>query len=404
MSVRSILWRCLTLPLLVGATLLLWKWQFEVIPDGLMIESRITKPLTGWQPKEWNRYQVIERDGGLLLVLAREQAGGKTPGVSLNLGKLEGQRFLHVSCEQRWSDVLVGENSWDLARMVVMAQNSAGQWRHPEDHTVFAGSGTKGWESEEMIFELTSDMQDTRFGIRMGGATGRLEVKNLSILALKHRPWVPAATILLSAAWLIWFALLLRSGSDAPVWWRAGLAACLVIATCWVAVFPQTKKLLRPVIGSFEIGERAAMPRTATPAAKPPPPVIATPAVPVSPVVEEPRPAPDAPIVKSPASPPPATRAPGILHRTLRRWDRSYSWLHAALFGCFSFSLLTISGRAGVWKLALAVAILSEVIPEFVDHTGASDDWFDLGANMLGVALALLLWRWFPIGRSEPDK
>jgi hypothetical protein len=66
------------------------------------------------------------------------------------------------------------------------------------------------------------------------------------------------------------------------------------------------------------------------------------------------------------------------------------------LFAGLTLLILIITRRGSQWRLPLALALLSEIIPELTDHLGGWDDWTDLFANIAGVGVAILMWIRLP--------
>jgi len=378
---------------LAATTLAIWHWRFVAVP-GALPETRLAKPLVGWQSLPYQQHQVINDQGEALLRLQRDNPQDKSPSVGIWLGALEGVRFIHIRCESRWENVVRGDHGWNIARFVVALKDAEGGIRHPQDSVIFHGTGTSGWRADEVILELTGEMADTGLFISMLGKTGLLEVRNLSVVAVKQRPWIPLAATALVLGWIAFCTSLLRRPSAKPAWWRATAAATMVVGVSWILVFPQTRNLHRSSLGGFAIGALPAPPPPAKAPPQPKPGIKPTPKPPAHPppsVAVKP-PTPPAPPAAKP-TPEPVRRQSGTTHNFIRESSKRFRLLHIGTYAGFTFLILLITGQGRQWPLPLAVAILSELVPAILDHIGDWDDWTDLFQNTAGVALAVLAWQ-----------
>lgn len=257
-----------------------------------------------------------------------------------------------------------------------------------------------------MVLKLTSDMADFGFAIAMHGSSGTLEVRNMSIVAVRQRSWVPAATIVVVMSGFALFTSLVLSHSERPKLVRALLASTVLVAATWILVFPQTKGYFSPIPTTFSVGEikPPPAPPEPLPPAKPPKPA-SEPAIPKPPQPTKPPTSPQtATELETPnAEAPPKAEAPEVkprdsswLYRTLKEVDKRFGPAHLVLFTGLTLLVLIITGKGSQWRLPLALACLAELVPELTDHLGGWDDWGDLIANLSGVGLAVLLWFRLP--------
>ncbi len=387
---------------LVVATLSIWHWRFEAVPDALP-EMKLATPLVGWVAHPYCQYEVVEENGKPMLRLQREDRPEKLPSIQIWFGPLEDVANIHIRCKARWEDVVTGREGYTHARFVTMMKDAAGNAMHPPDFGITGGGGSRGWHHCESVFKLTDDMTDSGLEISMLGDSGLLEIRDLSITAVRNRGWVPAATTASLAGWVLFVALLMRCHPGAPPWWRSLSAGVAVVAVSWFFVFPQTKGMLHPVVGNFEIGKTDAPPPPPPPEPEPaviPPPVAVDPAPPVreDPVVVTPAPEPVTPPAAEP-KPEPEVRSSSALHKALRTVDKRLPVAHAGLFIGITLMVLFLTGRGNQWRVPLALAVLAELIPELTDHLGGWDDWTDVLQNFAGVGLAVLLWKRIPLLR-----
>lgn len=387
---------CIAAALIVVASMAIWHWRFVVDP-GALPETRLAKPLVGWTSAPHEQREVVIQDGKPLLRLHRSSPKEKTPGIRIWYGPLENVRFIHIRCESRWKDVVVGDLGYMFARFTANMRDPQGKVMHPPVPQVFGGLGNSDWKKNEIVLKLTSDMDDFGFGIAMLGSSGTLEVRNMSIVAVRQRPWVPAATIIIVLSGFALCTSLIRSHPNRPSFGRSLLASTVLVAATWILVFPQTKGFCYPIPATFSIGETSPPPTPPkpTPIAKPKTPKPPQPEIPKTPpqIAAEP----STPKAEPPPAPPePKPRDSSLLYRTLKEIDNRFGPAHLVLFTGLTLSVLIITGQGSQWRLPLALAILAELVPELTDHLGSWDDWGDLIVNLTGVGLAVLLWIRIP--------
>lgn len=386
------------------ASVAIWHWRFEVDP-GALPEARLDRPPVGWSSPENRRHDIEQGPDGPVLVLERSEPGGRTPGINLMFTRLERAQYVHIRCEARWQDVKVGPRNYMIARFVSVMKDASGRMSHPKGgFQVFGGLGDSDWRRYEVVQELTADMEAYGLSIAMLGASGRLEVRNLSVLAVRQRGWVRPAAVAVLLGWSGLLAALIRSRPPAPSWPRTVAGAVMMVACGWILVFPQTRHFLHPAPRHFDIGERGEPGGTRVP--EPPAPKDERPP-PAQENTDDPSPVPakpelvgkDRPLeVEAPqADPPRKARRSGWLHRFLFEVNRRFAAAHLVLFTGVTLAFLAITGSASQWRLPLALALLSEVVPELTDHLGGWDDWLDLVSNLAGVGLAVLAWRKLPL-------
>ena len=392
---------CLAAALIVAASMAIWHWRFIVDP-GALPETRLEKPLVGWTSAPNEQHEMVTRDGEAILLLQRKSPKEKPAGVRIWYGPLEHVKYVHIRCESRWKDVVPGQHSWLIARFAAHMRDANGNVSHPPGSLIFGGYGSSDWKKSEIVLKLTEDMVDTGFAIAMTGKSGTLEVRNLTMVAVRQRGWVPAATIFAVLGGIALCTSLIRSHSKRPDFARSLVAAMVLVTATWILVFPQTKGFLHPIPGTFSVGDPNTPPPEpkptipAIPVTKPAPPSQqARPPTKPSPPPAIPEPAP--PKVEPHAPPEPESRDSGDLHRAINEIDKRFGPAHIFLFTGLTLLILIITGRDSQWRLPLALAFLAEIVPELTDHLGGWDDWADLISNIAGVGIAVLLWLRLPL-------
>ncbi|MDB4332376.1 hypothetical protein N9969_01585 [Akkermansiaceae bacterium] len=93
------------------ATILTWNNRFEVSDHPLnatMIDQDYLKTLP---PKNRSHCSLTETDQGLVVHIERMHKEG-IPALPVTLRDLEVVRFISISCDYRWQNVVPGEKSW----------------------------------------------------------------------------------------------------------------------------------------------------------------------------------------------------------------------------------------------------------------------------------------------------
>ena len=369
---------------------------------------RLATPLVGWIATPGCQYEVVKESGKTILRLHRASPSEKLPSVQVWFGPIKKIAAIHIRCAARWKDVKTGPQGYTFARFVTLMKDADGSVHHPPDFGITGGDGSRDWHHCETVFKFTADMADSGLEISMLGDHGLMEIRDLSITGVRNRSWVPAATVAVLGGWVLLVLLLIRCHPDAPPMWRALGTGAAIVGLSWVFVFPQNSGLLHPVVKNFSVAglDVAAAPQT--PAAPKPPasiettaPIFASPEVPV--VQPE-----TSAATKSPAAiPEPEARGSSALHKALRLVDKRLPIAHFGLFIGITLLVLFLTGRGNQWRIPLALAVLSELVPELADHLGGWDDWADLFQNFAGVGLAVLLWKHLPALRrlsAFPDR
>ncbi|MGB6223619.1 hypothetical protein [Haloferula sp.] len=380
--------------LLVAACIAIWHWRF-VIEPGVLPETRLSDPLVGWKSRASQTHQIETQNGKPVLILERASTAEKTEGVHVWFDDLQNIEYIHIRCTARWQDVELGNQTFMKARMAAFMKDSSGNKSHPAGGCeVFAGWGNSEWKSFEVVQELTSDMQAYGLAIEMLGNSGRLEVRDLSIHAVRQRGWIPAATAFIVLGWIGLCFSLIRSHPTGPSRGRSLAGATVLVISAWFLVFPQTKVFLRPLPHHFAVGQ--TMPSAESSAQDPSSPISN----------RTTRDLPNRASSETPRFPVPAeqkakneTRDSGAFHRFLREIDKRFGPAHVVLFTGFTLIFFAATGRGSLWPFPLTLAMLAEVIPELTDHLGGWDDWVDLASNLAGVGIAVLLWSRLPILR-----
>jgi hypothetical protein len=366
-------------PLLAASGLLLavlsaalWQGRFE--RTGPALGLRIGGDFHGWKVLAADRIAINGTTWTLQAPAGREVASaeGPLPGATTT-------RHLHVGLAAAWENVTRRDGrSWWSARVSLGGQLSDGSYAWPQDGDLINARGSRGWHRVECVYDLPPDLGEPRLFINQLAATGILRVRQLTVTPVRQRPWVPAATAGLLAAWLAWSASLLGTDRGRV---RQAAAAGVLVAAGWFLVFPQPHYHARAFPGGFALGREI-----------PPPAAAASPVAPLSffpaaPLLAAASPAPP-PLPPQLEPPPDDPRAGHGLARAFRKLDENWRFAHVAAFGGFGLVLFALAGLRAGWPAAAALGLLSEIVPNLLRREFRGDDAVDLVANFAGLGLA----------------
>lgn len=394
------IWRLAPWLGLLAASILLWQVRFVAVPHLINGDVGFEQEMDGWVT-EGGPNGVRMEDGLTVARFARPARDGEFSSAGRWLGGLEGVRYLRVEVEAKWNDIVAGSASWARPRLVLVTKDPQGRIRFPLDHGAYLAHGTRDWHRQEVVFELTPEMSDVGLIFQMLGKQGQMEARRFRLTALHRRPWVPVATLLLLAGWVLWVGSRLRGPQHNVAWWRAVPTAAAVVVCTWYVVFPGPRMQSRSLVGTFVTGEANPLPTTVV-ASDPPPdaPVAATgetdhadpahrqdaprqsdldEAAVVIPNATNPAPS---------TRPPPAPRSQPWITKGIRKLDHKTSLLHIGAFFALSIGVFLAIGTLAPWRLLVVISILSEIVPNWHNRRTDAADLFDLLTNLSGVALA----------------
>ncbi|MDB0068612.1 hypothetical protein N9E90_04360, partial [Akkermansiaceae bacterium] len=237
--------------LLLLATILTWNNRFEISDHPLNATVIDQDYLETLPPENRSHCSLTETDQGLVVHIERMHKEG-IPALPVTLRDLEVVRFISISCDYRWQNVVPGEKSWMTAQGVLSDKMEDGSSRQPSDFGLFDGSGTQAWTNLAVVRELNGPVTQTHFYFSARGKSGSLDLRNLRFAKVAQRSWIPFTTILISLGWLILIIRLLRKCQiHSPI--RVASACLLIAPALWLGVFPTTNTLLIPLTGSFPL-------------------------------------------------------------------------------------------------------------------------------------------------------
>jgi len=409
---------------LATATTLLWQARFAAVDHPLNGDAGFKAGLDGWS-KSGGKNGLRQENGATVARFARPARDGEFNSATRWSGPLGELHYLHVEVDASWNNLVVSGVDRAGPRLVLMSRNPENRTRYSGDNWVYVAKGTRDWHHEEAVFKVEPGTNEIGLAFQMIGRQGRMEVRNLRITALRDRPWVPAATALLLIGWTTWLAGRLRGRKQPSSWWRGVPAALLIVVASWYLVFPVPGKECRPLIGSFLTGATEPPPTLAvespqqaiaaetrseeapgaTPPETDPAAATSTPRQPrvrvIPPGNTTGQPAPAKPKNSTAPSPQPPVTKPALPAKphgqrsasfSIRNLDLKLDLLHILPFLGLSLGVFLILGTLRPWLLLSAVALLSEIMPNWLGRWTGADDLLDLAANLAGVALGAGAW------------
>lgn len=374
-SLRAVTRRCRPLLPLAGLLLALLSamlWQFRFEPTGPALGLHVGGEAPGWVILGPDRFRI---DAGTWTLLPAE--GRKVASAEGLLPGMKGERLLHVAIDATWENITrKDDRSWWSARISLAGRQADGRTVWPQDGDLINAHGNRGWHRVECVFELPPDIGEPRLFINNLAATGTLAVRRLTVTPVRERPWVPAATGLLVLGWLAWTAAMSGRRHGFP---RQAASSALLVAAGWLLVFPQPHFHSRPFPGGFALGGEMPHPPGATnPSTALLPPLVR---IEVPPVIT----------VTKPKTAPLEAGTDHLLVKLFRKIDHDWRFAHFAAFCGVGLALFTLLGWRESWLFSIALAGLSEVIPNLLLRDFGADDAVDLVANFAGLGLAAVL-------------
>ena len=373
-SLHGVTRRRLLLPfaglLLALLSALLWQFRFE--RTGPALGLHVGGEAQGWVMLGPDRFRIGPETWTLLPPdgTTVASAEGLLPG-------LDDQRHLHVAVDVTWENVTrKDDRSWWSARISLGGRQADGRNVWPQDGDLVNAHGNRGWQRVECIFELPPDIGEPRLFINNLAATGTLGVRRLTVTPVRERPWAPVAAGLIVLGWLAWAAAMLGRSHGFP---RQAASSALLVAAGWLLVFPQPHFHSRPFPGGFALGgEMPHAPDATSPSPSLLPPLAR---IDVPPVIT----------VAKPKSTPLEPGTDHLLVKLFRKIDHDWRFAHFAAFCGVGLALFALAGLRDAWPFAVALAGLSEVVPNLLLRDFGADDAVDLVANFAGLGCAAVL-------------
>lgn len=219
--------RLLLAALLSVVTLVLYVaiGRYEIVGDERLANASLSAGLDGWSQRG-----EVALSGGVLAI--RNEGPGGSAGLQQVLPGSDRPLYLSVSGEVRSEDVRRGRSAWQSARLILVARGADGNWRFNLPHEVMRLAGTHGWDTYTRTLRLPA-AEAYLFSAQLVQATGRIEVRNLSVREARIRPGFDSAAFVLMAVWLasgMWIILPLFSRARTEPWSAAALVVTLLIA------------------------------------------------------------------------------------------------------------------------------------------------------------------------------
>lgn len=364
-------------------TVVVWQCRFERCGPNLL-PLEVCRSLAHWQGAVKQDPEKVRADEQGLVLTKRKS--GPNVSVQYHLQDVENVTHLAVTAWASWEGATPHPTvHWLMPRVVIIGWDHRNHFCAPLDHDVISARGTEDWHRVQTVIALPPNMKKVMLSVDAAGQMGTLRLKELKVEAVRPRPWiVPAAVIILFGwAWALW--RLMRHWITGP--WaasRRALVALGVLAGFWFFVFPQGRTMYPSLVGTFFLGKE--IPAPARPAASSPASAQAPAAV---------APVPAAPTTAvAPATT--AARKSAAFSAWLRRMDRVMYWkkynlTHITAYFGMSLVIFFLAASWRVWPLLVVMGLLSEIVPNALYNTWDIDDWWDLAADFTGIGAALLI-------------
>ncbi|MCP4368084.1 MAG: VanZ family protein, partial [Deltaproteobacteria bacterium] len=105
--------------------------------------------------------------------------------------------ILMLSAEMKYTDVVPGEQPWNLARLLLV-QNDGTKNRYDHMHVVASFSGTKGWKRYYNFFTIGGNIKHLKVAAQLSRCTGSFQLKDLKLYPIKQTmiyTWVQRAIL-----------------------------------------------------------------------------------------------------------------------------------------------------------------------------------------------------------------
>jgi len=226
--------------------------RFRVVAADLVPNLGFEAGLRGWDGSI-DDVRLIEEDGGRVLALEK-RAGSPFPFVVRNL--TAPQRFTHlrIGAQLRTKDVVRGEKRLQNAAAALWSFDAAGKrlryW--PGELALLAGDND--WRRFERILPVHDAAAKMRLYVYIGGRSGRLWARDLTVEGMAEAPGAATARIGLMALWVL-VALWAAAPLLAQAARRPGILLILVvglgIAAGTLTPQPQLSRALGGLIGDL---------------------------------------------------------------------------------------------------------------------------------------------------------
>lgn len=163
---------------LLAATLLFWGFYDRYEPAGeILLDSPSIEDAT--------RVRGLSTESGGVFSLCVTNAK-QAASIRFTLTDATEYKFVRAGGWMKTEKVVVGENPWRSARMVLIQYGDNGKWI-PGHHEVAKVEGTTDWAQFEDIFEIDPKTVKVDFSLDNLGASGAAHFKELFALPVKIR-------------------------------------------------------------------------------------------------------------------------------------------------------------------------------------------------------------------------
>lgn len=187
--------------LLLATTLLFWGLYERYEPAGpILLQSPSMADATRL------RGDCTETNGHFTLTVL---PAGKTASINYRLPDASRYGRIRVQGRMKLDGVVVGENPWRCARLLLVQYDARNQWI-PGHHGVVVEKGTRDWKAYEDIFELDPHAMHVDLVIQQTGREGSAEFDLLVAEPVRLRPSFRWWRLAFAMTWLSMAAVYFR--------------------------------------------------------------------------------------------------------------------------------------------------------------------------------------------------
>lgn len=189
--------------ILLAATVIFWsRYDRYENAGSLLLESPTMADATRV------RGECAETNGGFVLTVpssanaTEDRPAGKSASLNFRMPGAETCEYIRVRGRIKVEDVVVGENYWRCARLLLIQYKANEKWI-PGHHGVVAEEGTKGWEYHEDTFRIDPRAAHVDLVIQQTGLSGTAAFDKLAVEPIRIKASFNGWRIFFLVLWLL---------------------------------------------------------------------------------------------------------------------------------------------------------------------------------------------------------
>lgn len=273
------------------------------------------------------------------------------------------ETHLHSQISIHAEALRLGPNPWDSGRVLLVWRDSG----HQVLKITPIGSA-EDWESHDdlqLVTQIPPEGSTQELVFQHLGSSGILQIDQLELTPVTETPWWKYGRWILVVGWLGWFAQAVAIFKPSTL--RVASASFLLLVLFATLAFPGPWKPLRPIGGAFALNSPQE-------------------------VLDAASDAPSSSAAKAPTNK--IDRKDTLIVRLKHKFKQLRPLLHGGLFTLVALSLAILIGTWGAGALSGFLALAIELTQVGYGFSWDLKDTGDLVCNLLGVALALAVFKW----------